>query len=180
LTPLEAAKLVPPPSTDEPEPEFDDPLPTVRGPQPTERGDGPAVRLWNMLAAQDVDVKEAWQFFHEQYIQPGKEGKALRRPAAEDQVVIREKKLFRQVLRTVASHWQPGQDDTPTPADVVNTMHEYGIMGQGWYLLEILEMLYRVRRLGTSIPQERDDESIKHKQGVVGLALWFCVEITNR
>jgi len=112
-----------------------------------------------MLAAQDVDVKEAWHFFHEQYIQPGKEGKSLRRPSTEDQVIIREKKLFRQVLRTVASHWQPGHDDTLAPSDVVKTMHEYGIMGQGWYLLEILEMLYRVRRLGNSTSQQGEEET---------------------
>ena len=171
LTPSEAARLVPRPSKDDVE--FETPIPVSRTARAAEDENGPAVQLFAILSEKDVDAEAAWAYFHEHYIEPGKENAALKGPSQKERAIIREQLLFKKLLRTVASQWVPGDESLPAPAEMVKTMHEYGIMGQGWYLLEILEMLYRALRLRAS--NDDGQENAEEKRVIVEeqlLSLW--------
>jgi pentatricopeptide repeat protein len=156
LSPAEASRLIPPLESEERA--FEPPERTVTADVSMET-DTPAVKLWQLLSMKGHDAKEAWEMFEDYYIKPGKKGAALRRPSDRDKAIIRDKKLFREVLRSVASQWLPGDDRLPAPAEVVSILHDYGVMGEGWYLLEILEMLYRTIRLNAHSREETASES---------------------
>ncbi|KIW05013.1 uncharacterized protein PV09_04170 [Verruconis gallopava] len=147
LSPLEAMRLNPTPTAVERKFERrGKPAKTV-----VDHEDGPAAKLYKVLTREGDNAKEAWEMFQELYLKPGKECDAMRKPSRQDQVIIREYKLFRKLLRTMTTCWVPGQDNgLPSPAEVVSTLHSYGVMGQSWYLLEILEMLYRLTRLNAN------------------------------
>jgi pentatricopeptide repeat protein len=108
---------------------------------------------------EEGSAKEAWELFQKHYVIPGKEGDALRRPSASDRTIIRDRKLFKELLRVMGAQWVPGDGTLPAPGDVAQTLHELGVMGQGWYLREILEILYRALRLTANSTQEVDAEA---------------------